>query len=403
MAEREMRAMVESAWTMLLHISVQHHRWHLALRQAVWVRNCLERSATPGTTPYQLLTGTKPDLSLARVWGCMAQFLVPEQQRGGKLKPKVGPSHRRVGGEQGADAGGHADGYLDSNTTAARRGRWKGSMVKAAMEGEIRSLINMGTCELIERPPGVNIMKNPWMLTIKYHIDDTVEREKTRLVVKGFTQVYGADYDKTFAPVGSYVTLRIFLSIVAVLNLNLMQLDMKNAFLQSKLDRVLYMYQPDYFNDGTGRVCKLLKSLYGLKQSPLLWYLALNDVLVGAGWKKSQVDEALYFKVGEFLPVQKYLGLEIVRDRSTKKLWLHQQGYTDKLRRRFIDEEQGGRTPKTPVSVDAYAELTFNKRRDARATGGGKPGRRSARCCSRRRRQGWTSPSPAASWGVASW
>ncbi|CAI5470474.1 unnamed protein product [Closterium sp. Yama58-4] len=633
MAEREMRTVVESVRTMLLHMGVQHHWWHLALRQAVWVRNCLERSATPGTTPYQLLTGTKPDLSLARVWGCMAQFLVPEQQRGGKLKPKAkwglhlgvseaskgwelldiaanrvvttsdvvfyedlsleewtsehGPvsgrplmatpsdtstaplpllaevghrrwptgraASRRAAGRQaagrpgsavdldrgGAGRGGAADlgeahrgtggskadqgavGDLAVSRGADRRGgieksvgtptevqqddedgseekgeqlgdeelvdqevvdqstdrdvagvppeprksgrlrrppdffipaafttvydvvdedddllyddadedeefpeldpdmladpehrwdistmtvkealaSWKGPAVKAAMEEEIRSLIAMGTWELVERPPGVNVMKNRWVLTTKYHIDDTVEREKARLVMKGFTQVYGADYDETFAPVGSYVTLRIFLSIVAVLNLNLMQLDMKNAFLQSKLDRVLYMSQPDYFNDGTGRVCKLLKSLYGLKQSPLLWYLALNDVLVDAGWKKSQVDEALYFKVGadgatcwvlvyvddllaassspamlkelkelleaafelrEISPVQKYLGLEIVRDRSAGKLWLHQQGYADKLRRRFIDEEQGGRTPKTPVSVDAYAELTFD-------------------------------------------
>ncbi|CAI7786628.1 unnamed protein product [Closterium sp. NIES-54] len=90
MAEREMRTVVESVQTMLLHMGVQHHWWHLALRQAVWVRNCLERSTLqPGTTPYQLLTGKKPDLSLPRVWGCMAHFLVPEQQRGGKLQPKA--------------------------------------------------------------------------------------------------------------------------------------------------------------------------------------------------------------------------------------------------------------------------------------------------------------------------
>ncbi|CAI7805354.1 unnamed protein product [Closterium sp. NIES-54] len=242
-------------------------------------------------------------------------------------------------------------------------------------------------------------MKNRWVLTTKYRLDDTVEREKARLVVKGFTQVCGADYDETYSPVSSYVTLRIFLSIVAVFDLNLMQLDMKNAFLHSKLDRVLYMYQPDYFDDGTGRVCKLLKSLYGLKQSSLLWYRALDGVLLGAGWKKSQVNEALYFKAGddgvtcwvlvyvndllaassspvmlkelkelleaafelcEISPVVKYLGLEIVRDRPARKLWLHQQGYADKLRRRFIDEEQGGRLPKTPVSTDAYAELTFD-------------------------------------------
>ncbi|CAI7835934.1 unnamed protein product [Closterium sp. NIES-53] len=133
--------------------------------------------------------------------------------------------------------------------------QYKGKAVKAAMEEEIRSLVGMGTWELVERPPGVNIMKNWWVLTTKYHIDDTVEHEKARLVVKGFTQVYGADYDETYAPMSSYIMLRIFLSIVAVLDLNLMQLDMKNAFLQSKLDRVLYLYQPDYFNDRTGRQC----------------------------------------------------------------------------------------------------------------------------------------------------
>ncbi|CAI7776483.1 unnamed protein product [Closterium sp. NIES-54] len=278
---------------------------------------------------------------------------------------------------------------------------WKDEAVKAAMEEELRSLIGMGTWELVERPCKVNIMKSRWVLTSKYHIDDTVEREKARLAMKGFTQVYGANYDETHSPVSSYVTLRIFLSIIAVLNLNLMLIDMKNAFLQSKLDRVLYMYQPDYFDDGTGRGCKLLKSLYGLKVSPLLWYRALDGMLLGTGWKKSQVDTALYFKAGnvgvtywvlvyvddlldansstailkelkemleaafklrEFSPVVKYLGLEIVHDRLARKLWLHQQNYADKLRRRFIDEEQGGRIPKTLVSVNAYAKLTFDDR-----------------------------------------
>ncbi|CAI7885061.1 unnamed protein product [Closterium sp. NIES-53] len=171
-------------------------------------------------------------------------------------------------------------------------------------------------------------------------------------------------------------------------------LNKKNAFVQSKLDKVLYMYQPDYNDDGTGRVCKLLKSLYGLKQSSLLWYKALDDVLAGADRKKSKVDQALYFKVGDdgvtcwvlvyvddllvassstamlrelkelleaaFELMVKYLGLEIVHDRPARKLWLHQQSYADKLRRRFIYEEHSGRVLKTPVSVNAYTELTFD-------------------------------------------
>ncbi|CAI5489804.1 unnamed protein product [Closterium sp. Naga37s-1] len=609
MAEWEMRTVVETVRTMLLHIGVQHHWWHLALRQAVWVRNCVERSTLPpGTTPYQLLTGQKPDLSLARGWelidivddrvvttsdmvfyedmslevwnsehgpasgqtpttpptdtstatlpllaevgeltGEDAEVVHPpspsstppapplmadlrelppvsasgdegssgtspsapakgiaggrrvkrqvdvevqveeeqveqvEEEQPSWVKPTTnqlsaeelttGERSARKSTEvqqdgEGIEAGDEGEKSTDSDVVEVRpeprksgrfrrppdffvpaafttvydvddndpayddaeededfpeldpdlhadpEHRWdistktvkealaslKGPAVKAAMEVEIHSIINMGTWELVERPPGVNIMKNRWVLTTKYHVDDTVEREKARLVVKGFTQVYGADYDETFAPVGSYVTLRIFLSIVAVLNLNLMQLDMKYAFLQSKLDRVLYISQPDYFNDGTGRVCKLLKSLYGLKQSPLLWYLALNDVQVGVGWKKSQVHEALYFNVGddgvacwmlvyvddllaansstemlkelkellasafelrEISPMQKYLGLEIIRNRSARKVWLHQQGYADKLRMRFIDEKQTGRTPKTPVSVGAYSDLTF--------------------------------------------
>ncbi|CAI7859958.1 unnamed protein product [Closterium sp. NIES-54] len=90
MAEREMRTAVESVRTMLLHMGVQHHWWHLALRQAVWVRNCLERSTTPPrTTPYQLLTGKKPELTLARVWGCMVQFMVLSSSAVGSWRRKL--------------------------------------------------------------------------------------------------------------------------------------------------------------------------------------------------------------------------------------------------------------------------------------------------------------------------
>ncbi|CAI7901196.1 unnamed protein product [Closterium sp. NIES-54] len=171
---------------------------------------------------------------------------------------------------------------------------WKGEAVKATMEEEIRSLVGMGTWELVKRP----------------------------------REVCGADYDETYSP-----------------------LDMKNAFLQSKLDTVLYMYQPDYFDDGTGRVCKLLKSLYGLKQSPLLWYMALDGVLLPAMLKELKELLEATFELREISPAVKYLGLEIVRDRPARKLWLHQQGYADKLRMRFIDEEQGGRVPKTPFAA----------------------------------------------------
>ncbi|CAI7794080.1 unnamed protein product, partial [Closterium sp. NIES-54] len=222
MAKREMRTAVESVRTMLLHMGVQHHWWHLALRQAVWVRNCLERSTTPpGTTPYQLLIGKKPDLTLARVWVCMVHFRVPEQQRSGKLAPKARwgftwACRRRV--DDGLlyddteeddelpelDPDMHADPEhrwdIVTMTVKEALASWKGKAVKAAMEEEIRSLVGMGTWELVKRPRGVNIMKNRWVLTTKYRLDDTVEREKARLVVKGFTQLCGADHNETYSP-----------------------------------------------------------------------------------------------------------------------------------------------------------------------------------------------------------
>ncbi|CAI7905448.1 unnamed protein product [Closterium sp. NIES-53] len=202
----------------------------------------------------------------------------------------------------------------------------------------------MGTWELVERPRGVNVMKNRWVLMTKYHIDDTVARKKAHLVVKGFTQVYGADYDEAYAPVGSYVTLRIFLSIVVV----------------------LYMYQPVYYDDGTGRVYKPQKYVRVEADAA-----AVSDLL-GAGLRRrparrqQQPHDALKelmeaaFELRKISPVENYLELEIVRDRPARKLWWHYQSYVDKLRRCFIDKERTWRISKTPVSVDTYAELTFD-------------------------------------------
>ncbi|CAI7883170.1 unnamed protein product [Closterium sp. NIES-54] len=176
-------------------------------------------------------------------------------------------------------------------------GCWKGDKVKEAMDEEMRSLIEQGTWELVPRPPGVNVMKNRWILNTKFRPDGIVEHEKARLVVKGFTQVAGVDYEETYAPVGSYVTAHVLLAIAGALDLDLMHLDVKNAFLHGVLDRDLYMEQPSYYEDGSPRVCKLVKSLYGLKQSPMLCKLGLSQtVWSDQHWK--ELDRCLAYLVG---------------------------------------------------------------------------------------------------------
>ncbi|CAI7898384.1 unnamed protein product [Closterium sp. NIES-53] len=148
---------------------------------------------------------------------------------------------------------------------------------------------------------------------------------------------------------------------------NARALDMKSAFLESKLVRVLYMYQPDYYDDKTSRKRQVHDELYFKVSDDRVTCSVLVDVddLLAPSSSTAMPKELkelleAAFELCEILPVEKYLGLEIMCDTPSRKVWLHQQSYANKLRRRFINEEQTGRIPKTPVFVDACANLTFD-------------------------------------------
>lgn len=106
------------------------------------------------------------------------------------------------------------------------------------------------------------------------------------MVAKGFTQSYGIDYQETFAPVAKLNTIRVFLSIAANLDWPLYQLDVKNAFLNGDLDEEVYMDIPPGFQNSHNhdKVCKLRKSLYGLKQSPRAWFEKFTKAVIKAGY-----------------------------------------------------------------------------------------------------------------------
>jgi hypothetical protein len=93
-------------------------------------------------------------------------------------------------------------------------------------------------------------------------------RFKARLVVKGYAQKQGIDYDETFSPVACYDTIRTLFEVPASKNMKLKHFDMKTTFLYGELEEEVYLEQPEGFDDGNGRVCRLKQSLYGLKQAP---------------------------------------------------------------------------------------------------------------------------------------
>ena len=135
-----------------------------------------------------------------------------------------------------------------------------------AINDELDSLIGNKTWRLVEKTKNMIILKSRWVFKIKIGPNGQ-KIYKARLVVKGYLQRPGIDYGETFSPVARYESIRAFLSIAACYKMHLKQFDVKTAFLNGDLNETVYMYPPEGFSVDKNKVCKLEKSLYGLKQS----------------------------------------------------------------------------------------------------------------------------------------
>lgn len=167
-----------------------------------------------------------------------------------------------------------------------------------AMEEELKALEKNQTWRLVELPNGKRAVGCRWVFTIKYKPDGTIERYKARLVAKGYTQTYGVDYQETFSPVAKLNTVRVLLSLAANLDWPLHQFDVKNAFLHGNLEEEIYMDLPPGFEhkEKTKMVCRLKRSLYGLKQSPRAWFGRFSSAMKRYGFSQSNSDHTLFLK-----------------------------------------------------------------------------------------------------------
>ena len=163
---------------------------------------------------------------------------------------------------------------------------------------EMDALNGNGTWNLVHLPTRKKAIGRRWVFVVKVNQDGLVARLKARLVAKGYTQTYGVDYSNTFSPVAKMTYVRLSISLTATHNLNLHQLDINKVFLHGDLQEEVYMEQlPRFVAHGEiGKVCRLRKSLYGLKQSPRAWFSKFSQVVEKFGLQKSKSDHSVFYR-----------------------------------------------------------------------------------------------------------
>nr|AAT44257.1 putative polyprotein [Oryza sativa Japonica Group] len=245
-----------------------------------------------------------------------------------------------------------------------------------AMHDEMESLEKNHTWELVKLPKEKKPIRCKWIFKRKKGMSPSDEaRYKARLVAKGYSQIPGIDFNDVFSPVLKHSSIRTLLSIVAVHDYELEQMDVKTAFLHGELEEDIYMEQPEGFvvPGKENLVYRLKKSLYGLKQSPRQWYKRFDSFMFSQKFRRSNYDSCVYLKVVDGSSIylllyvddmliaakdkseieklkaqlssefemkdlgaaKKILGMEITRERHSGKLYLSQKGYIEKVLRRF--------------------------------------------------------------------
>ena len=264
---------------------------------------------------------------------------------------------------------------------------------KPGIDREHDCLLRNRTWEIVDLKPGMHVLPCKYVFKIKEN------KPKVRLVALGCRQVHGIDYNETFAPVVTLTTVRIIFALVAHHDLELEQMDVVTAFLNGDLNEEIYMAIPTGLKSpsNNNKVCKLLKSLYGLKQSPRQWYAKMHEFLVNelkfissindpclytrhtgssilllalyvddlliTGSDKAEIREmkkklSTRFEMKDLGPARVMLGIEIRRDRANRKLFISQQEYAETVLKRFGMEDS--KTVTTPMDRNNFELLNVD-------------------------------------------
>lgn len=166
-----------------------------------------------------------------------------------------------------------------------------------AMNDEVSSLEDNNTYELVPVPQDRAVVGGRWVYAVKLGPNNE-EKFKARYVAKGYSQIENIDYQETFSPTARITSVRMLMQLAVQKNFVVHQMDVKTAYLNANIDCELFVEQPEGFvktnKSGDQLVCRLNKSLYGLKQSGRNWNNVLHDFLVSLGFVQSFCDHCVY-------------------------------------------------------------------------------------------------------------
>ncbi|KAM1046410.1 hypothetical protein ACFX13_026491 [Malus domestica] len=321
-AERLNRTLLEKVRCMLSQSSLSKSFWAEAVNYACHIINRLPSAAIQGKTPMEVelekvasgtsnLISADVEATISEEVGDHEDVEEVELEDSIQVEEQVSPQEsiaKNRGKRQITKPARYSDyvsfalpiitDEISSNFEEAIESEEKERWCNA-MGDEMNSLLKNETWELAKLPKGKKAIGCKWVYAKKEDADEKSNvRFKARLVDKGYAQKEGIDYNEIFSPVVKHSSIRIMLALVAQYDLELVQLDVKTAFLHGDLNEEIYMCQPDgYIVKGKENLfCKLKKSLYGLKQSPRQWYLRFDKFMRGQNYSRSQYDHCVYFK-----------------------------------------------------------------------------------------------------------
>ena len=242
-----------------------------------------------------------------------------------------------------------------------------------ALQKEYKNFFDNEVVEVVERPKHANVIKNLLLFRNKKKANGTLDKRKVRLCARGDTQRHGQDYDQTFAPTVHSSSLKLFLHLITKHRMKCLQCDVPAAFLKADIDRPVYMEAPPGMGVDKNHVLLLRKAVYGLVQSPRLFYRQFAKYLESIGFKRCVLDGCLFTKrtdnklqvlalhvddgliassdpalleqvstelrsnwgVEEFNDLGYYLGFEFRQSEDLSELTMSSQSYVETLVERF--------------------------------------------------------------------